>query len=74
MAMVAMDVKAACDDGLALQDMNMKLLFQEKGKADQMQALSTLFSQHVHDDAYYPCTQTPLLSLIYNAHCLDLES
>lgn len=36
---IAMDVKATCDGGLALQEMNMKLLFQEKGKAYKLQAL-----------------------------------
>ena len=47
---IAMDVKATCDGGLALQEMNMKLLFQEKGKAYKIQA------QHYY--SYHYCFYT----------------
>ena len=56
---IAMDVKATCGNGLVLQEMNMKLPFQEKGKAYKKQALllqlSLLFLKHIPVFTTYPC-------------------
>ena len=52
---IAMDFKATSENGLALQEMNMKLLFQEKGKAYKIQALLLQHTAITTVFTTYPC-------------------